>query len=93
MIFRRAFCNGCPFLLDQNTASFIGSSTYAIRRSRVKGRMTRPYWDCLRSPRSRSAMDQMKDAISEWFSVFIGAPCKGAMVERDQRDTGLRLRQ
>ena len=45
----------------------------ARRRRSVNGRMTRPYWDCLKSPRRRSATDQMKAAVWEWFSVFKSA--------------------
>ncbi|KJU81530.1 hypothetical protein MBAV_006277 [Candidatus Magnetobacterium bavaricum] len=52
------------------TSSLVGASTHSIRRSRVNGRMMRPYWDCLKSPRSRSAMDHRKAAVWEWFSMF-----------------------
>src|SRR5690606_6555749 len=48
----------------------VGSRTHSRRRSKVNGRMIRPYCDCLKSPRSRSATDQRKAAVWEWFSVF-----------------------
>ena len=39
--------------------TLVGSSTQSSRRSTVNGRITRPYSDCLYTPRSRSATDQM----------------------------------
>ncbi len=45
------------------TSSLVGASTYSIRRTKVNGRMMRPYCDCLKSLRSRSALDQRKAAV------------------------------
>ena len=53
-----------------STRSFVGARTHSNRLKSVNGRMIRPYWDCLKSPRSRSATDQMKAAVWEWFVVF-----------------------
>src|SRR5690606_23908509 len=53
-----------------NTASLAGASTHSMRRSSVKGKTMRPYWDCLKSPRSKSATDQIKEANCEYFSAF-----------------------
>src|SRR5699024_6995808 len=52
-----------------STASFVGASTHSKRRSRVKGKIMRPYWLCLKLPRSKSATDQIKLAIWEWLVV------------------------
>ena len=52
-----------------STSDLVGSSTQSSRRSTVNGRITRPYSDCLYTPRSRSATDQMNPA---WF--LIAAP-------------------
>ena len=49
-----------------STSALVGSSTQSRRRSTVKGRITRPYSDCLYTPRSRSATDQMNP---EWFLI------------------------
>ena len=48
-----------PHDLTKNSFSLLGSNTHSKRRNRVNGRMMRPYWDYLKSPRSRSASDQM----------------------------------
>ena len=40
-----------------------------LPRNRVNGRIIRPYWDCLKSPRSKSATDQINAAVDEKLSV------------------------
>lgn len=45
------------------TSSLVGASTHPIRCNKANGRMMRPYCYCLKSPRSRSAMDQRKAAV------------------------------
>ena len=41
--------------------SFVSSRTQSSRRRTVKGNITFPYSDCLKSPRRRSATAQMKE--------------------------------
>lgn len=48
----------CTLTTSASTLSLVASSTHSKRRNRVKGKIIRPYWLCLKSPRSRSAIDQ-----------------------------------
>lgn len=54
-------------LLALFAAGLFGASTQSRRRSTVNGSMTRPYSLCLKSPRRRSATDQMRDERACWF--------------------------
>ena len=55
-----------------STAGLLLSNTHSKRRSRAKGRMTRPYWLCLKSPRSRSASAHRSAArlLVSWVIFF-----------------------
>ena len=67
-----------------STSALVGSSTQSSRRSTVNGRITRPYSDCLYTPRSRSATDQMNP---EWF--LIAPPLTPALHRSEHPDGGL----
>ena len=58
-----------------STAALVGVSTHSSRRSRAKGRMMRPYWDCLKSPRSKSATAQISLAVEEKFGGMEAGGC------------------
>src|SRR5690606_25011829 len=53
-------------MVSTSIAALLGSSTQSSRRRTVNGRMTRPYSDCLQSPRSKSATDQMNEERFSW---------------------------
>lgn len=44
-----------------STANLLDANTQSSCHNTVKGKITLPYSDCLKSPRSSSATDQMKD--------------------------------
>ena len=54
---------------------FVASSTQSRRRSTVNGRITRPYSDCLYTPRNRSATDQINAPWLLIVSSLIQNPC------------------
>ena len=54
-----------------STSSLVVSSTQSRRRRTVKGRITRPYSDCLKLPRKMSAIDQMKLTLVLKFSKLL----------------------
>ena len=60
-----------------STAARVGSSTHSRRRSTAKGRMMRPNSDCLKSPRSVSAIFQMSVARFCWFMASLWVQSAG----------------
>jgi hypothetical protein len=51
-----------------STLGLVSSSTHSKRLNKVKGKIMRPYWLCLKSPRRRSATDHKKAAVEEKLS-------------------------
>src|SRR5450830_704553 len=58
--------------LSAGAASGLTSSTHAKWRSKQNGRIMRPYWLCLKSPRRRSAIAQESLAIQldGWYIYY-----------------------
>jgi len=54
---------------------------HSKRRSRAKGRVTQPNWDCSKSPRSRSATAQISLAVEEKLDGIwvVGVSGRGAV--------------
>jgi len=63
----KAMPAACFAACSLSTAALVGARTQSRRRSMLKGRMTRPYSLRLKSPRRRSATDQMKAERVYWF--------------------------
>ena len=66
MISCSAASSGNPILATSSdlasTASLLSSSTHSNRRNNANGKIMRPYWLCLKSPRNRSAIAQESEA-------------------------------
>ena len=81
-------CSSIPLGKDLcafRTASLLGSRMQSRRRSTTKGRITLPYSDCLKSPRSVSAICQTKFArVLRLLGCLVvhSDPCFLALVSR-----------